>query len=106
MAGSTALGLVRGPYDYPWWANPRLFDVASALGEETARRDVGKQFSFPTMKAMFAHIYAADFIWLLRWKTVPTSRIMGDGDFRTMAALRALWYRLQGGQTAFFLALK
>src|SRR3989442_14542251 len=89
MAGSTSGGLVRGLYDYHWWANHRLFDVASALGEETARRDVGKQFSFPTLKGMFAHIYAADFMWLLRWKTVPTGRLLRDADFPTIADVRS-----------------
>src|SRR3989442_13174398 len=98
MAGSTSVGLVRGLYDYHWWANHRLFDVASALGEETARRDVGKQFSFPTLKGMFAHIYAADSIWLLRWKSVPPSRLMGDADFGTMAELRSRWDRFEGEQ--------
>jgi len=105
MAGSTSVGLVRGLYDYHWWANHRLFDVASALGEETARRDVGKQFSFPTLKGMFAHIYAADSIWLLRWKSVPTSRLMGDADFGTMAELRSRWDRLEGEQKTFVDAL-
>src|SRR2546426_3737967 len=105
MAGSTSVGLVRGLYDYHWWANHRLFDVASALGEETARRDVGKQFSFPTLKGMFAHIYAADSIWLLRWKSVPTSRLMSDADFGTMAELRSRWDRLEGEQKTFVDAL-
>src|SRR3989442_10596641 len=105
MAGSTSVGLVRGLYDYHWWANPRLFDVARALGEETARHDVGKRFSFPTLKGMFAHIYAADSIWLLRWKSVPTSRLMGDADFGTMAELRSRWDRLEGEQKTFVDAL-
>ena len=56
-----SLELIRGLYDYHWWANRRLFDVAAALGPD-ATREVGRQFSFPTIKGMLAHIYAADWI--------------------------------------------
>src|SRR5207247_1735477 len=101
MADSSSVGLLRGLYDYHWWANHRLFGPVRALGEETARREVGKQFSFPTLKGMFAHLYAADFIWLSRWQGVPTGRLMGDGDFATLAELRSRWDRLEGEQKAF-----
>ena len=101
MADSSSVGLLRGLYDYHWWANHRLFETVRALGEETARREVGKQFSFPTLKGMFAHLYAADFIWLSRWQGVPTGRLMGDGDFATLAELRSRWNRLEAAQKAF-----
>ena len=41
-------------YDYHRWANRRLFEVATALGEELASRDVGKQFSYSTIRRMFS----------------------------------------------------
>jgi hypothetical protein len=37
-------------YAYHRWANRRLFDVASALGEETCAREIGKQFSLPSLR--------------------------------------------------------
>ena len=101
MADTTSVGLVRGLYDYHWWANHRLFGIVRGLGEETARRDVGKQFSFPTLKGMFAHLYAADFLWLSRWQGVTTGRLMGDADFATLADLRSRWDRLEAEQKAF-----
>jgi uncharacterized damage-inducible protein DinB len=85
------LEFVHGLYGYHWWANRRLFDVAAALGEDTARREVGKQFSFPTLKGMFAHILGADTIWLERWKGMKPVKLLGDGDFASMAGLRARW---------------
>ena len=105
MADTTSVGLIQGLYDYHRWANHRLFDVAAALGEETARRDVGKNFSFPTLKAMFAHIYAADLVWFSRWNGTSPNRLLGDGDFPTLAALRARWDGLEGEQQAFVNAL-
>src|SRR3989442_11768090 len=50
---------------------------------------------------MFAHLYGADFIWLSRWQGVPTGRLMGDGDFATLAELRSRWDRLEAEQKAF-----
>src|SRR5262249_57997133 len=57
--------------------------------------------SFPTLKGMFAHLYAADFLWLSRWQGVPTGRLMGDADFATLADLRSRWDRLEAEQKAF-----
>src|SRR5437763_14264613 len=94
MADSSSVGLLRGLYDYHWWANHRLFGTVRALGEETARREGGKQFSFPTLKGMFAHLYAADFIWLSRWQGVPTGRLMGDRDCAQLVVVRTRGDRL------------
>ena len=33
--------LIQGLYEYHWWANRRLFDVAAGLGEEVAAREAG-----------------------------------------------------------------
>ncbi|HET8578278.1 MAG TPA: DinB family protein [Methylomirabilota bacterium] len=85
------LTLIQGLYGYHWWATRRLFDVAAALGEDTARKEAGPQFSFPTLKGLFAHILGADTIWLERWKGITPSHFLGDGDFSSMAELRARW---------------
>src|SRR6185503_4685449 len=76
--------LIREHYDYHRWANRRLFDVAHSLGTEATGRDLGKHWSFPTLKAMFAHLYAADSVWLSRWKGQSPTRLLGDKDFASM----------------------
>src|SRR5262249_535499 len=101
MADTTSVGIVRGLYDYHWWANHRLFGIVRALGEETARQDVGKQFSFPTLKGMLAHIYAADAPWLSRGRGAARGGLVGDADFATLAELRSRWDRLETEQKAF-----
>jgi uncharacterized damage-inducible protein DinB len=58
--------LIRDLYDYHRWANRRLYEVALALGEELVSREVGKQFSYPTIRQMFGHLYGADRIWMAR----------------------------------------
>lgn len=99
------LELIRGLYDYHWWANRRLWEVAAVLGEAEAAREVGTQFSFPTLKGMFAHIFGADFIWWCRWTGAPGGALLGDGDFASLAALRARWEAFEKDQRTFVEAL-
>lgn len=95
-----SIALIREHYDYHRWANRRLFDLASGLGDGVTR-DMGAHWSFPTLKGMFAHIYGADNVWLNRWKGSSPSRLWGDADFASMAELRGKWDGLEADQRAF-----
>ena len=95
-----AVTLIRELYDYHHWANRRLFDVAVGL-EDAVTREMGKHWSEPTLKAMFAHLYGADALWLARWQGSAPTRMAGDADFPTMADLRAAWDRLEAEQRVF-----
>ena len=99
-----SLEMIRTLYDYHRWANRRLFDVATTLGEELVAREVGKQFSYPIIRRMFGHLYGADRIWLSRWKGASMSVVPGD-EFATFAAIRAPWDDLDREQRAFLEAL-
>jgi uncharacterized damage-inducible protein DinB len=92
---------LQGLYGYHRWGNRRLFELTSGLGEEVAAREVGRQFSFPTLKGMFAHVYAADLIWLERWKGGSPGRLLGDEDFPDLATLRRRWDDFEKEQAAF-----
>ncbi|MBI3635033.1 MAG: DinB family protein [Candidatus Rokubacteria bacterium] len=94
------LELIRRLYDYHRWANHRLFDEAEKRGEGAVERDMGTQWSFPSVRRMFAHIYGADTIWLARWKGTSMTAIPGQ-DIPSMSALRARWDALEGEQRAF-----
>jgi len=95
-----AVALIRSLYDYHRWANHRLFDVAAGLGDAVVR-DMGKHWSVPTLKGMFAHLYGADAVWLARWKGASPARMTGDADFASMAEIRARWDLLESEQRAF-----
>ena len=92
--------MFRELYAYHRWANRRLFDHAASLGEDLASRDVGKQFSYTTVRRMFGHLYGADWIWLVRWKGVATTTVPGD-EFKTLASIRAPWDDLEREQRSF-----
>jgi uncharacterized damage-inducible protein DinB len=97
---SLGIAMIRGLYDYHRWANRRLFEVAATLGADVDR-EVGKQFSAPTVKGMLAHIYGADWIWLSRWKGTSPTRIPDGTDFATLDDLRRRWDELEREQQAF-----
>ena len=60
MTDVPSLMLVRELYEYHWWANRRLFEAAAALGEKATIREMGAQFSEPTVKALFVQVYGFD----------------------------------------------
>ena len=98
--------LIRGLYDYHWWANRRLFDVAASLGEEVAAREAGTQFSFPTLRRMLAHIYGADWAWLQRWiGTSPSPTKLPGDEIPSLGVLRERWDALEREQRAFIQGL-
>src|SRR2546430_2970606 len=85
-----SLEMVRGLYDYHRWANRRLFDVTTTLGEDLASREVGRQFSFPTLTRMFGHLYGADWVWLSRWKGVSPTKLRSE-ERRVGKECRSRW---------------
>jgi uncharacterized damage-inducible protein DinB len=101
---STAVEMVRSVYDYHGWANHRLFAAARELCPDVTR-EVGKQFSFPTVKGLFAHIVGADRIWLDRFKGKPVGTLLGDADFASMDAIRVTWEALEDEQREFVASL-
>ncbi|PYM82534.1 MAG: hypothetical protein DME06_06570 [Candidatus Rokuibacteriota bacterium] len=106
MGSVASAELIRGLYDYHWWANRRLFDVAAGLGEEVAAREVGKQFSFLTLRRMLAHIYETDWAWLQRWIGASPSPTKLPGDeIPSLGVLRERWDALEREQRAFIQGL-
>jgi uncharacterized damage-inducible protein DinB len=99
-----SVALIREHYDYHHWANRRLFGLAVDLGDGVTR-DMGKHWSFPTLKGMFAHIYGADNVWLTRWKGSSPGRLLGDADFATVADLRTRWDALEVEQRSLLAGL-
>jgi uncharacterized damage-inducible protein DinB len=91
---------IRDLYGYHRWANRKLFDESVSRGVDAVERDMGKAWSFPTIRRMFCHLYAADAIWLSRWQgTSPTA--MPGADISSMTMLRERWDGLEAEQRAF-----
>jgi uncharacterized damage-inducible protein DinB len=97
--------LIREYWAYHHWANRRLFEVVAALGEPAAAREVGKQFSEPTPRAMLVHMYGADWFWLETWRGRRPAVVRGDAsyglDIRTLDDLRRRWDALEAEQRGY-----
>jgi len=100
-----SLELVKELWEYHHWANRRLFDVTAPLGDELAAREVGAQFSEPTLGRMLTHIYGSDAFWLARWTGEGPSEPPGD-DIVTLAQLRPRWDELVAEQQRFLDGLR
>jgi uncharacterized damage-inducible protein DinB len=104
-----SVALIREYWAYHHWANRRLFDVVAALGDESAGREIGTQFSEPSLRAMLVHMYGADWFWLETWRGRPPAVVRGDPTYGlvipTLAALRARWDDLEREQQEFVAGL-
>ena len=92
--------LISGLYGYNRWANRRLFETALPLGDELSR-DMGKQWSVPTVKGMFTHLFGADRVWLARWTGAPPPAYPSATQFPALADLRAPWDAVESEQKGY-----
>jgi uncharacterized damage-inducible protein DinB len=83
---------VIGPLiDYNFWANRRVLDSVAALPGDAFTRELGREFSEPTLRRMLGHVMGAEILWLGRWRGLhPTALEPGDA-YATPADLRARW---------------
>ncbi len=95
------IAMVTALYDYNRWATGRLFDAVAGLPPGAADREIGLQFSFPTLKDMLAHILGAEARWLARWKGHSPAAILSGKDFPDLAALRSRWDGVEAELSAF-----
>ena len=102
-----SVAMIRELWDYHHWANQRLLDVTATLGEAAAGRSIGAQFSMPSVREIFVHVYGADRFWLRQWKGEPggpPGPTYGL-DIATLAELRRVWDQLVTEQRAFIQAV-
>lgn len=57
---------IRSLYAYNRWANARVLEVIAGLSEDRLTAPI--ESSFPSILGTFAHIVAAEWVWLRRWR--------------------------------------
>ncbi|MGD0694034.1 MAG: DinB family protein [Terriglobia bacterium] len=90
---------IQALYDYNRWANEQTLDAAAALNEEQFTRDLGN--SFRSVRDTLAHILAAEWIWLERWKGNSPKTLLEAADFPGVEALKTRWDEVESDRAAF-----
>jgi uncharacterized damage-inducible protein DinB len=92
-------------FEYNVWANHRLMRAAATLSVDDFKRDrLGA--SHGGVRGTLAHIMAAEWIWLERWKGVSPSRLLDEGEFADVVALRDRWALIEGHREEWFRPLR
>lgn len=86
-------------YDYNRWANRRVLDVVGALTPEQLTRDLGS--SFPSVRDTLAHVLAAEWVWLERWRGSSPTSFPDDSGLDSHAAIVTRWDEHESDQAAF-----
>ena len=82
-------------YDYDKWAAQRILAAASSLGPEPYAQDLGA--SFGGLHGALVHIYAAQRLWLDRWKGNSPKAMLAVEQLPTLDVLKERWesYRVE-----------
>lgn len=95
----TRMDEFRDLYAYNRWANRRILDTAARLSPEELSRDLGS--SFPSVLETLAHVLAAEWIWLVRWRGSSPPGLPESWDLSSLEAVRARWADVEADQRAF-----
>lgn len=90
--------------NYDRWATHRILEAVASLNPEQYSKDLGS--SFGGIRGTLVHIYAADWIWLERWKgESPTELPKADERLPTVPVLRQRWDALRSERDDFMRSL-
>jgi uncharacterized damage-inducible protein DinB len=90
--------------EYTEWANHRVVGAAATLSVDDFKRDLGS--SYGGVRGTFAHMLGAEWIWLERFKGVSPERILDEGEFPDVPALRERWRAVEDHRQSWFRSLR
>jgi uncharacterized damage-inducible protein DinB len=68
-------------YDYNGWANECVLDSLRHIGQDLFASN--RQASHGSIRGVIAHIAAAEWIWLERWKGLSPTTLLPESEFET-----------------------
>ncbi len=75
--------------DFHYWARDRMLDGVQPLTPEQFTRDLGS--SFRSVRDTVVHIYAAEWVWHMRWRGGSPAALLPPDQFPDVATIRATW---------------
>lgn len=91
-------------FDYTVWANHRIVRAAATLGMDDFKRDM--QGSHGGVRGTLCHVMSAEWIWLERWKGLSPSRVIDEGEFADVVALRDRWTVIEEHRESWLVSLR
>lgn len=90
---STSLSIIQQLYDYNRWANSRMLVACEKLTLEQWGRQLGH--SWGSIHGVLTHMFAAETIWISRWKGDSPSTMQQEVDFPTFDDLERAWMQVE-----------
>jgi uncharacterized damage-inducible protein DinB len=87
--GAMDLETTRFLYEFNVWASHRLLDACETLSDDQFTRDLGS--SFGSVRGTLAHIFAAEWLWLERWRGRSPAGLLHTDVYANLADLRKNW---------------
>ena len=83
-------------YTYNRWANAQTLIAASRLNAEQFTRDLAS--SHASVRDTLAHILAAEWIWVTRWRGTSPKALLDPKEFPGVDALKSKWAEVERDQ--------
>lgn len=97
--GSNAAEEIRDLYAYNRWANHRILEASAQLDDEEFNRNLNS--SFPSVGQTLAHVVAADWLWLSRWRGTSPTAIPNSWHLSSLHQIRKQWKAIEEDRSAF-----
>ena len=89
--------------EYTKWANHKVLHAVATLSAEDFRKDLGA--SHGGVRGTLAHMLAAEWIWLERFKGVSPAKFLDEGDYADVVALSERWRAVERHRESWFKGL-
>ncbi len=90
-------------FDFDKWATERILDVVATLSDEQFSKNLNS--SHGGIRGTLVHIYAADLVWLERWKGTSPTAMVKEHEVPTFPMLKDQWSHLRSQLEAFVQSL-
>ncbi len=90
-------------FDFDKWATDRILEIVATIAEEQYSKNLGS--SHGGIRGTLVHIYAADWIWLERWRGNSPSALIKEEDIPSLSMLKEKWNTLRAEMDQFVQSL-
>ena len=80
-------------FEYTVWANHKVMRAAATIPVDDFKRDL--KSSHGGVRGTLVHTMSAEWIWLERWKGLSPKKMMDEGEFADIVALRDRWAAIE-----------